>query len=123
LSAVRNDTLTTMATMPTTTPATPASVSIVFMMSLRFGCAATFRQIAHDSNATADRIAVSASNPPPDTVGLFATLSSRPIGLPVTDLNWNTGCLTPEQGAVVVATLPEDGPTGGFFTADGSQPW
>ncbi|GAA3220765.1 SDR family oxidoreductase [Dactylosporangium siamense] len=43
-----------------------------------------------------------------------------------TDSNNHTGFLTPAQGAAVVvclATLGEDGPTGGFFSADGPVPW
>jgi NAD(P)-dependent dehydrogenase (short-subunit alcohol dehydrogenase family) len=43
-----------------------------------------------------------------------------------TDSNNHTGFLTPAQGAAVVvclATLGEDGPTGGFFSADGPVAW
>ncbi|GAA0246500.1 SDR family oxidoreductase [Saccharothrix mutabilis subsp. mutabilis] len=43
-----------------------------------------------------------------------------------TDINDHTGFLTPAQGAAVVlrlATLAADGPTGGFFGADGPVPW
>lgn len=43
-----------------------------------------------------------------------------------TDINDHTGLLTPAQGAAVVvrlATLDADGPTGGFFSADGPVPW
>jgi NAD(P)-dependent dehydrogenase (short-subunit alcohol dehydrogenase family) len=43
-----------------------------------------------------------------------------------TDINNHRGILTPEQGAAVVvrlATLGADGPTGGFFSADGPLPW
>ncbi|MEU4447281.1 SDR family oxidoreductase [Actinosynnema sp. NPDC050801] len=43
-----------------------------------------------------------------------------------TDSNNHTGHLTPAQGAEVVvrlATLGADGPTGGFFGADGPVPW
>lgn len=43
-----------------------------------------------------------------------------------TDLNNHQGFLTPEQGAklpVAFATLPTDGPTGGFFEGDGTIPW
>ena len=42
------------------------------------------------------------------------------------DSNDHTGFLTPAQGAAVLvrlATLGADGPTGGFFDADGSVPW
>ena len=43
-----------------------------------------------------------------------------------TDINDHTGFLTPAQGAAVVvrlATLGADGPTAGFFSADGPVPW
>lgn len=43
-----------------------------------------------------------------------------------TDLNDNTGSLTPDQGAetaVRLALIGKDGPTGGFFGSHGRQPW
>jgi NAD(P)-dependent dehydrogenase (short-subunit alcohol dehydrogenase family) len=43
-----------------------------------------------------------------------------------TDLNGNSGVLTPEEGAVTaikMALLGPDGPTGGFFGSHGRQPW
>ncbi|MGA9703282.1 SDR family oxidoreductase [Pseudomonas sp.] len=43
-----------------------------------------------------------------------------------TDLNGNSGVLTPEEGAATVikmAQLGSDGPTGGFFGSHGRQPW
>ncbi len=43
-----------------------------------------------------------------------------------TDLNGNSGILTPEEGAAAVikmALLGLDGPTGGFFGSHGRQPW
>lgn len=43
-----------------------------------------------------------------------------------TDSNNHTGFLTPAQGAAILvrlATLGADGPTGGFFAADGPLPW
>jgi NAD(P)-dependent dehydrogenase (short-subunit alcohol dehydrogenase family) len=43
-----------------------------------------------------------------------------------TDMTRNDGRRTPEQGAAVVirlATLPDDGPTGGFFDERGPVPW
>ena len=47
-------------------------------------------------------------------------------GFTKTDLNGNTGTQTVEQGAGIVvrtAQLGKDGPTGGFFSADGTLPW
>jgi NAD(P)-dependent dehydrogenase (short-subunit alcohol dehydrogenase family) len=43
-----------------------------------------------------------------------------------TDLNDNEGMLTPDEGAATVikmATINDDGPTGGFFGSHGRQPW
>ena len=47
-------------------------------------------------------------------------------GFVATDLNGFRGVRTPEQGAAIairLATLPDDGPTGGFFEDDGVIPW
>jgi NAD(P)-dependent dehydrogenase (short-subunit alcohol dehydrogenase family) len=43
-----------------------------------------------------------------------------------TDLNGNSGVLTPEEGAataIKMALLGPEGPTGGFFGSHGRQPW
>jgi NAD(P)-dependent dehydrogenase (short-subunit alcohol dehydrogenase family) len=51
------------------------------------------------------------------------------VGCPgycATDLNGFRGFRTPEQGAAIairLATLPDDGPTGGFFEDAGVVPW
>ena len=47
-------------------------------------------------------------------------------GFVATDLNGFRGVRTPEQGAAIairLATLPDDGPTGGFFDDAGPIPW
>ncbi|MFF3545679.1 SDR family oxidoreductase [Streptomyces platensis] len=47
-------------------------------------------------------------------------------GYCATDLNDFRGFRTPEQGAAIalqLATLPDDGPTGGFFDDAGEVPW
>jgi NAD(P)-dependent dehydrogenase (short-subunit alcohol dehydrogenase family) len=47
-------------------------------------------------------------------------------GFCATDLNGFRGTRTAEQGAAIairLATLPDDGPTGGFFDDDGVVPW
>jgi NAD(P)-dependent dehydrogenase (short-subunit alcohol dehydrogenase family) len=47
-------------------------------------------------------------------------------GFVATDLNGFRGVRTPEQGAAIairLATLPDDGPTGGFFEDAGTVPW
>ncbi|PPK98114.1 short-subunit dehydrogenase [Kineococcus xinjiangensis] len=47
-------------------------------------------------------------------------------GFVATDLNGFRGVRTPEQGAAIairLATLPDGGPTGGFFDDAGAVPW
>ncbi|TQM16300.1 NAD(P)-dependent dehydrogenase (short-subunit alcohol dehydrogenase family) [Pseudonocardia kunmingensis] len=47
-------------------------------------------------------------------------------GFTATDLNGSRGFRTPRQGAAIairLATLPNGGPTGGFFDDDGPVPW
>jgi NAD(P)-dependent dehydrogenase (short-subunit alcohol dehydrogenase family) len=47
-------------------------------------------------------------------------------GFVATDLNGHRGVRTPEQGAAIairLATLPDDGPTGGYFEDAGEIPW
>lgn len=47
-------------------------------------------------------------------------------GYCATDLNGFRGVRTPQQGAAIairLATLPDDGPTGGFFEDAGVVPW
>ena len=47
-------------------------------------------------------------------------------GYVATDLNNHSGPRTPEQGAriaIQMATIPQDGPTGGYFDEDGRVPW
>jgi NAD(P)-dependent dehydrogenase (short-subunit alcohol dehydrogenase family) len=53
-------------------------------------------------------------------------VNSADPGYVATDLNHQTGTRTVEQGAraaVTLATLPADGPTGGYFDEDGAVPW
>ena len=67
------------------------------------------------------------------TVIFAAELKGTPVkvnaadpGYTATDLNGHQGNRTVEQGAseaVRLATLPEDGPTGGYFDEDGPVPW
>jgi len=47
-------------------------------------------------------------------------------GFTKTDLNGNAGFQTVEQGAEIIVRMAQvgpDGPTGGFFSADGPLPW
>lgn len=67
------------------------------------------------------------------TVSFAKELRDTPIkvnavgpGYVSTDMNYHRGYLTTEQGASVpvsFATLPADGPSGGFFTHEGALPW
>ncbi|GAX41609.1 short-chain dehydrogenase/reductase SDR [Tolypothrix sp. NIES-4075] len=53
-------------------------------------------------------------------------VNSADPGYVATDINANRGPRTVEQGAtapVRLATLPDDGPTGGFFDENGVVPW
>lgn len=53
-------------------------------------------------------------------------INSACPGYVATDLNGFRGTRTPEQGAATairLATLPDDGPTGGFFDDAGTVPW
>ena len=58
--------------------------------------------------------------------GLGAKVNAADPGFTATDLNGHRGRQTVPQGAaaaVRLALLPDDGPTGGFFSAEGRQPW
>jgi NAD(P)-dependent dehydrogenase (short-subunit alcohol dehydrogenase family) len=53
-------------------------------------------------------------------------VNSADPGYVATDMNDHGGYRTVEQGAkiaVLLATLPADGPSGGFFNEDGALPW
>jgi NAD(P)-dependent dehydrogenase (short-subunit alcohol dehydrogenase family) len=53
-------------------------------------------------------------------------VNSADPGFTATDLNQHRGYQTAEQGAseaVRLALLPADGPTGGFFSSAGCDPW
>ncbi|MBG1258755.1 SDR family oxidoreductase [Nostoc commune] len=85
---------------------------------------ADFKLLAYNSSKTA----VNAL-----TVLLAAELKDTPIkinaadpGFTATDLNQYQGHRTVEQGAIAavrLATLPDDGSSGGFFDEDGVVPW
>jgi NAD(P)-dependent dehydrogenase (short-subunit alcohol dehydrogenase family) len=53
-------------------------------------------------------------------------INSACPGYVATELNGFTGFRTPSEGAAIaihLATLPNDGPTGGFFNDEGVVPW
>lgn len=58
----------------------------------------------------------------------FPTLRINAVepGFTKTDLNGNTGFQTVEQGAEIIVRMAQvapDGPTGGYFDAEGALPW
>jgi hypothetical protein len=58
--------------------------------------------------------------------GLPIKINSADPGYVATDMNNQSGYRTVEQGAKVavrLATLPADGPSGGFFDENGALPW
>ncbi len=53
-------------------------------------------------------------------------VNSADPGFTATDMNRHTGTQTAEEGTIAIvrlATLPDDGVTGGYFDRDGSVPW
>jgi NAD(P)-dependent dehydrogenase (short-subunit alcohol dehydrogenase family) len=61
-----------------------------------------------------------------DLAGTGILINAGCPGFVATDLNGFRGVRTPEQGAAIairLATLPDDGPSGGFFDDDGVVPW
>ena len=58
--------------------------------------------------------------------GTLVKVNSADPGYTATDMNHHMGTRSVEQGARVaarLATLPDDGPTGGFFDENGVLPW
>jgi NAD(P)-dependent dehydrogenase (short-subunit alcohol dehydrogenase family) len=58
--------------------------------------------------------------------GTAIKINSADPGYVATDMNNHGGYRTVEQGAKIavhLATLPADGPSGGFFNEDGALPW
>ncbi|MGV2129583.1 SDR family oxidoreductase [Agrobacterium vitis] len=85
--------------------------------------------------STANLLAYNSSKTALNAVSVAFAKELAPLGIKVnavepgsvaTDLNGNSGALTPDEGAVSairLATIGADGPTGGFFGHDGIQPW
>lgn len=85
--------------------------------------------------STANLLAYNSSKTALNAVSVAFAKELAPLGIKVnavepgsvaTDLNGNNGALTPDEGAVSairLATIGPDGPTGGFFGHDGTQPW
>lgn len=85
--------------------------------------------------STVNLLAYSSSKVALNAVTVSFAKEFEPLGIKVnsvepgnvrTDLNDNTGCLSPEEGAdtaIRIALIDKDGPTGGFFGSHGRQPW
>ncbi|HEY2262555.1 MAG TPA: hypothetical protein VGI96_08020 [Streptosporangiaceae bacterium] len=61
-----------------------------------------------------------------ELVGTNILINNACPGYVATDLNGFQGTSTPQEGAAIaikLATLPDDGPTGGLFDAAGVVPW
>jgi NAD(P)-dependent dehydrogenase (short-subunit alcohol dehydrogenase family) len=57
---------------------------------------------------------------------VFGTVRVLHAGFTKTDLNGNTGIQTVEQGTEIIVRMAQagpDGPTGGYFDAEGTLPW
>jgi NAD(P)-dependent dehydrogenase (short-subunit alcohol dehydrogenase family) len=85
---------------------------------------AQFPLLAYNSSKSAlNAITVSYAN---ELRGTPVKVNAADPGYCATDLNGHAGPRTPEQGALAavrLATLPDDGPTAGFFSEDGIEPW
>jgi NAD(P)-dependent dehydrogenase (short-subunit alcohol dehydrogenase family) len=61
-----------------------------------------------------------------ELAGTAIKVNSSAPGFTKTDLNGNSGTQSVAEGAaetVRLALLPADGPTGGFFSSQGEEPW
>jgi NAD(P)-dependent dehydrogenase (short-subunit alcohol dehydrogenase family) len=85
---------------------------------------AQFPLLAYNSSKSAlNSITVSYANELRDT---SIKVNAADPGYCATDLNGHAGPRTPAQGAIAavrLALLPPDGPTAGFFSDEGPQPW
>lgn len=85
--------------------------------------------------STVNLLAYSSSKVALNAVTVSFAKEFEPFGMKVnavepghvrTDLNGNSGFITPEEGAVTaikMALIEQNGPTGGFFGSHGRQPW
>ncbi|HFX0594334.1 TPA: SDR family oxidoreductase [Pseudomonas aeruginosa] len=85
--------------------------------------------------STANLLAYNSSKTALNAVAVSFAKALAPDGIKVnvidpgnvaTDLNDQQGVLTPDEGAAVairLATIGNDGPSGGFFGSEGPQPW
>ncbi|MEJ3748414.1 SDR family oxidoreductase [Actinomycetes bacterium KLBMP 9797] len=85
---------------------------------------AQYPLLAYNSSKSAlNAITVSYANELRDTP---IKVNAADPGYCATDMNGHAGPRTPAQGAIAavrLATLPDDGPTAGFFDEDGPAPW
>ncbi|GAB2953328.1 SDR family oxidoreductase [Micromonospora polyrhachis] len=85
---------------------------------------AQFQMLAYNSSKSAlNSITISYANELRDTL---IKVNAADPGYCATDINAHAGPRTPAQGAIAairLATLPDDGPTAGFFNEEGVIPW
>ncbi|GAB2953333.1 SDR family oxidoreductase [Micromonospora polyrhachis] len=85
---------------------------------------APFPLLAYNSSKSAlNSITISYANELRDTP---IKVNAADPGYCATDLNAHAGPRTPAQGAIAairLATLLDDGPTAGFFSEEGTEPW
>ncbi|WP_328471869.1 SDR family oxidoreductase [Actinoplanes sp. NBC_00393] len=85
---------------------------------------AQYPMMAYNSSKSAlNAVTVSYANELRDTP---IKVNAADPGYCATDMNQGAGPRTAEQGAIAavrLATLPADGPTAGFFSEDGPEPW
>jgi len=85
---------------------------------------AGYNLLAYNSSKTAlNALTVQFAN---DLKGTPIKVNAADPGYVATDLNQHRGPRTVQQGAIApvrLATLPPDGPTGGYFNEDGTVPW
>ena len=85
---------------------------------------AQFPLLAYNSSKSAlNAVTISYANELRDTP---IKVNAADPGYCATDMNGHAGPRTAQQGAtaaVRLATLPTDGPTAGFFSQDGAEPW
>ncbi len=85
---------------------------------------AHYNSVAYSTSKTAlNAVTVAFAN---ELKGAGFKINAADPGYTATNLNDFSGPRTPEQGAAIaikLATLPDDGPTAGYFNDDGPVPW
>jgi NAD(P)-dependent dehydrogenase (short-subunit alcohol dehydrogenase family) len=123
----------TQAFLPLLVNAPTARIVNVSSSLGSLGIAVDFDHVASQQGARLFGYAASKTAVNAFTLSLANELRSRNVkvnsacpGYVATDLNQHRGVRTVQQGAEIIvrlATLPDDGPTGGFFEDAGTVPW